>query len=153
MYRKLNIVLQKIQTCIVKLHWKLLGVEFGKNLRIHGKVKLIGDPRKLRLGSDVSLNHGVILNSEGGITIKNNVTISSYTQIHSGVLSKDSLLKHDYSPVLINSNVWIASGVVVGPGVVIGANCRIGANSFVGSSLESGFLYAGTPAKQKVKLN
>jgi putative colanic acid biosynthesis acetyltransferase WcaF len=152
MYRKFNLLLLNVYRRICLIHWKLKGVTFGSNLRIHGRVVLIGDPRKLKIGNNVSLNHGVILNSEGGLIIGDNVTISAYSQLHSGALSERDLKQHSYAQILISENVWIASAVIVGLGVEIGSNCRIGANSFVNANLEGGYFYAGTPARKIAKI-
>lgn len=50
--------------------------------------------------------------------------------------------------VVIGNRVFIGANTVVLPNVNIGDDVIIGANSTVSRSLESGFVYAGSPAKK-----
>ncbi len=57
----------------------------------------------------------------------------------------DSYLDGD---IIIGSNVFIGAQCTVLPGSVISDNVVIGANSVVKGHLESGFMYAGSPARK-----
>lgn len=50
--------------------------------------------------------------------------------------------------VNIGSRVFIGAGSIVLPGVTIGDDVIVGAGSVVTKSLQSGFVYAGNPAKK-----
>lgn len=52
------------------------------------------------------------------------------------------------APITVGDNVYFGCGVIVLPGVTIGSNIIIGAGSIVTKDLESGFVYAGVPAKK-----
>ncbi len=49
--------------------------------------------------------------------------------------------------VTIGDRVWIATDTFVAPGVTISSNVVVGARSTVFANLNSGFIYAGYPAK------
>lgn len=57
---------------------------------------------------------------------------------------------HVDGDIVIGNNVFIGAGCIVLPGTVVGDNVAIGAGSVVKGVLESGWLYAGQPAR-KVK--
>lgn len=50
--------------------------------------------------------------------------------------------------ILIEDNVFVGANSTILAGVRIGSNCVIGAGSLVNKDLESGYVYAGVPAKQ-----
>lgn len=54
----------------------------------------------------------------------------------------------EYKPVVIGDNVYIGSRVVILPGTIIESNVIVGAGAIVNGRLESGFFYAGVPAKK-----
>lgn len=141
---------------IVKNFYKMkfLGVKYGENLQVFGNVKILGNRCNLKIGNDCSFNEGVILNVSGKIIIGNNVTISSYSVLHTGKLNINIWPKkqHLYEDIVIEDNVWIASHCIISGGVKIGKNVIIGANSFVNKDLESGYLYAGNPVKKIYKI-
>ncbi|MCQ2975600.1 MAG: acyltransferase [Bacteroidales bacterium] len=88
------------------------------------------------------------------ITIGNNVFLTS----------GHTILTHDYSrcvisrasgnvlgfggPVIIKDNVFVGMHTTILPNTIIEENVIIGANSLVKGHLESGFVYAGNPAKK-----
>jgi acetyltransferase-like isoleucine patch superfamily enzyme len=126
---------------------RIRGVSFGSNLRIHGPVTVLNG-RRITIGNDVSLNHGVILQARDNLTIGNHVTISSLARLHTSGLTLDQIPRtHTKGPIVIEDDVWIASGVVIGPGVTIGKNSIIGANSVVTKTVPSNAMYGGVPAK------
>ena len=130
-------------------------IKKGKNLQIYGKVKIFGNRCNIKIGDNCSLNEGVILSANGKIIIGNNVTISSYTVLHTGFLDLKQFpkKKHIYKDIVIKDNVWIASHCIIMGGVTINENVVIGANSFVNKDLESGYFYAGNPVKKIRRLN
>jgi maltose O-acetyltransferase len=58
-----------------------------------------------------------------------------------------------YGEVVIGNNVYIGSNCVILCGVIISDNVVVGAGSVVTKSLESGWIYAGNPAKQIKRLH
>jgi len=135
-----------------RYYWSLclIGVEKGKNLQLYGRVRIFGNGCNIKIGNNCSLNEGVILSANGKIIIGDNVTISSYTVLHTEYLDLECFprKKHIYKDIVIKDNVWIASHCVIMGGVTINENVVVGANSFVNRDLEADFFYAGTPAKK-----
>lgn len=96
----------------------------GDNLEIYGKPKIVF-PKSIKIGSNVSLNDGCVLNATlSSIEIGNNCTISSYAQILGATYDVEAFLSthnthHIPKPVIIGDNVWICSGAIICPGVHI----------------------------------
>jgi len=151
-----NKAMYKVYTYKNKLQLiKFIGIKKGDKLQVYGNTKIFGDSCNIIIGSNCSLNEGVILSANSQILIGDNVTISSYSVLHTGYLDINGfpVKSHIYKPIIIGKNVWIASHCIIGGGVKIGDNIIIGANSFVNKDLESGYFYAGTPVKKIRKLN
>lgn len=141
----------------------IVHVLLNKSLYVE-KVKLFGIPQmmcrnNIKLGKNVSINENVYLNGRGGITIKENSTLSYGTTILSTGLITDNWYDtighkdHYNEQVIIGSNVWLGANTTVLSGVEIVNNCIIGAGSLVNKPLlEEGYLYAGVPAKKIKKL-
>jgi len=98
--------------------------------------------------------YGYFLMEKQNLTIGDNVAIGPYCSIfcstnsipdNKEVLFKDS---YDKGDVQIGNNVLIGTHCVILPNTVIEDNVVVAANSTVKGQLESGFLYAGNPAKK-----
>ena len=112
--------------------------------------------------ASVSIGHNFYMNSYSRIIAKKAITIGSNVRIASMV----SILDHEHNyfksncklvsdgyklaPVRIGDNVFIGDKCTILKGSEICSNVIVGANSVVSGKLESGFVYAGAPAK-KVK--
>lgn len=114
----------------------------------------IDSPAKLKIGDNVSINRGCVINAAGGVTIFNDVLVGPgvviYSQNHNYDDINQKINKQGYnlSPVLIRENVWIGARVIILPGVKIGSNSIIGAGSVVTKNVESNVVVAGNPAKE-----
>ena len=114
----------------------------------------IDRPGRLKIGDNVSINRGCIINAAGGVTILNDVLIGPdvviYSQNHNYYDINQKINKQGYnlSPVLIKENVWIGARAIILPGVKIGSNSIIGAGSVVTKNVESNVVVAGNPAKK-----
>lgn len=143
-------IIRKIMIKLRPVHISILGVKFGKNIKIWGKIRIEGNPMNIKIGRNFSINYGTILEAGDKITIGNDVTISSYCQIHTSMLDVTSEIyntDHIRKEVVIGNNVWLASNVIVAPGVKIGNNVIVGANSFINKDLESNSVFYGSPAR------
>ena len=83
------------------------------------------------------------------IEIGDNVTLAP--RVH--ILAHDASTIHylgyaKIGRVVIGNTVFIGADTVVLPNVSIGDNVIVGANSTVTSDLESGYVYAGSPARK-----
>ena len=118
---------------MVGCYWKTQVRFKGKDLRIHGKIKIL-QPNKLVIGDYCRIGKGTFLFCYGGLTVGNNVqfsrNITVYTANHdfrSDVLPYND--KYLTGPVIIEDNVWIGMNVSILPGVTIGKNSILGTNA------------------------
>jgi len=111
----------------------------------------IDSPSKLKIGNNVSINRGTIINAAGEVTIGNDVLIGPnvtiYSQNHNYNKANHLIRDQGYNikPVIIGNNVWIAANATILPGVTIAENIVIGANSLVSKSLNKPGVYVGSP--------
>lgn len=119
----------------------------GKDLRIHGKIKIL-QPDKLVIGDYCRIGKGTFLFCYGGLTIGNNVQISRnitiYTANHnfkSDVLPYNN--EYIIGPVTIKDNSWIGMNVSILPGVTIGKNAIVGMNAVITKSVPDNAIVVG----------
>jgi len=101
--------------------------------------------------------YGYFLIENNKIEIGNDVAIGPFCSFFcvSNSSKNDQLFRKNYSygDIKIGNNVFIGSQCVFLPGTVINDNIVVAANSVVSGILESGYIYAGTPAKAIKKIN
>jgi acetyltransferase-like isoleucine patch superfamily enzyme len=128
--------------------WRSEGARIHRTVRVFGRVTLIGDPRRLRIGPDSTLNEGVYLNLRDHLWIGADVHISPYAQLQTGELISEVLPRiHRSSPIVIDDHAWIASGAIIGSGVRIGRGAVVAAGAVVLADVPPAVLVGGTPAK------
>jgi acetyltransferase-like isoleucine patch superfamily enzyme len=118
----LNLKLAKYNGLVVGESCRLINVNFGV------------EPYLVKIGNHVSITKSSFETHDGGVW--------NFRDIHP---SWDVI-----KPINIGDNVYIGTGCIILAGVNIGDNVIIGAGAVVTKSLESGFVYAGVPAR-KVK--
>lgn len=133
-----------------KVRWIFLRLGF---LNLHHPI-IYGNPEKVQVGKNVSLNNTILNVSSGQIKIGDNVIFG-----HSVILVTGT---HDYRKVGIDRikawprsgrNIVIEDGAMIGSGaiilgkVTIGRNAVVGAGSLVNKDVESNTFVAGVPAK------
>ena len=116
------------------------GAKIGENVRFYDPLHTfmdLSDPWLLTIGDHVAITRGV--------------TILTHDYAWSAVRhhreSRGELLGAQ-NPVTIGNNVFIGMNAVILRGVTIGADVIIGAGSVVTADCESGFVYAGNPARR-----
>jgi putative colanic acid biosynthesis acetyltransferase WcaF len=126
---------------------RLFGAKVGNGVHIYPKVK-IWAPWNLILGDECGIANGVILYSQGKITVGARAVISQGAHLCAGT--------HDYTlqgfplitmPITIGNNVWVAAEAFVHPGVTIHEGCVIGARSVVGKDMPAWMVCVGFPCK------
>lgn len=125
-----------------------------KNAKLHGIPKLINRPGII-IEKNVSINDNVLINGRGGVTIKEDSVLSYGVTILSTELDTTIWMKernrniHLDDQIIIGRNVWLCANVTVLSGVSIADDIIVGAGSIVTKNLEeSGWIYAGSPAKK-----
>ena len=115
-------------------------VEMGDNCSVWFSAVIRGDVNSIKLGNNVNVQDGAVIHctyEKTKTNIGNFVSIGHNAIVHGST---------------------IADNVLIGMGAIVMDNCHIGSNAIVaagsvvleGTQVESGYIYAGVPAK-KVK--
>ena len=145
----------RLDSRLRRLYYRGIFGSCGRKLRV-GRDVIITGPHCIHAGSNFKIKDKVIIRALGGLTVGNNVTISSLASIlTTELMIEDGKLldKHTGSPIKLGNNVWICAGAVVLAGVSIGDNTIIAAGAVVTKDCVGGWIYAGIPAKPVKKLN
>ncbi len=114
------------------IYQKYLGVKFGDNVRITGKINFGSEPFLIEIGNSVTLAHNVTFHThDGGVW----------------VFRKEFPNINIYGKIIVGNNVFIGGNAIILPNVKIGDNVIIGAGSVVTKSLSENGVYAGNPAR------
>jgi acetyltransferase-like isoleucine patch superfamily enzyme len=108
-----------------------LGVKIGDKCRIIN-VTFSSEPYLVTIGNHVSATNVHFETHDGGVWVFRN----------------DHPEWDIIAPITIGDNVFFGKDVIILPGVNIGSNIVVGAGSIVTKNLESGWVYAGVPAKK-----
>ena len=126
---------------------RCFGAKVGHGVHVYPGVK-IWAPWNLELEDESGIASGVILYSQGKITIGKRTVVSQGAHLVTGT--------HDYSdagfplitkPIHIGDHAWIATEAFIHPGITIGAGCVIGARSVVNRDMPAWMVCAGHPCK------
>ncbi len=125
--------------CFIAENSTLVGdVIMGDNCSVWFNAVIRGDVNFIKIGNNVNIQDGVVVHctyEKAGTTIGNNVSIGHNALVH-GCILKD--------------NVLIGMGAIVMDNAVVEEFSIIAAGSVVleNTICESGFIYAGSPAKK-----
>jgi len=135
--------------------------KFGKNVFIANNATLTGS---IVMGDDCSVWFQVVIRGDvNNIIIGNKVNIQDGAVIHGTIGRGDTILEDNVSighraiihGCHIKRNVLIGMGAIVIDDAIIESNVIVGAGSVVtqGMHLESGYIYAGVPARKIKAIN
>jgi carbonic anhydrase/acetyltransferase-like protein (isoleucine patch superfamily) len=130
--------------------------KFGKNCYLADNAVIIGD---VEMGDDCSIWFGAVLRGDvHSIRIGNKVNIQDNATIHATFEKSPTTIGNNVSIAhnvvvhgcTIKDNVLIGMSAVVLDDVVVESNAIVAAGSVVtkGTIVESGWIYAGIPAKK-----
>tara|TARA_Y100001970_G_scaffold293361_1_gene439668 strand:+ start:4858 stop:5286 length:429 start_codon:yes stop_codon:yes gene_type:complete len=135
----------------------LSGAIIGSQSVVREKCFIL-EPKNLEIGKNSSIGfYSEIYNSEK-IIIGDNVDIGSQLYINTSnhkfdnpklPISKQGTIS---KTINIGSNIWMGARVTILAGVKIEDKVIIGAGSLVNKDLESGYIYAGVPARKIKKV-
>lgn len=133
----------ELRSCLLRL----FGAKVGHGVHVYPRAK-IWAPWNIELGNESGFADGVIVYSQGKITLGKRVVVSQGTHLCAGT--------HDYEqsgfplitkPIVIGDHAWIAAEAFVHPGVTIGEGAVIGARSVVTKDMPAWTVCAGHPCK------
>jgi acetyltransferase-like isoleucine patch superfamily enzyme len=102
---------------------------------------------RISIGDNCIIGFFCRLDGRGGLSIGNNVNISSYTILETG--SHDlSTFEARFKPIVICDHVWIGTRSTVLQGVEIGEGAVVAAGSVVTRNVAPYTVVAGVPAKK-----
>jgi len=124
------------------------GAKLGRAVHVYPMAK-IWAPWNLEIGDRSGIGDGVILYTQGKITIGRDCVISQGAHLCTGT--------HDYhdpafplitKPIVVQDHVWVAAEAFIHPDVTLAEGCVIGARSVVTKDTEAWTVYSGFPAKK-----
>jgi len=129
---------------------------FGENCYLAENSTIVGDAI---LGNDCSVWFNAVIRADvNSIIIGNKVNIQDGVVIHCTYEKTKTRIGNSVSighnaivhGCQIQDNVLVGMGAIVMDNVIVESNCIVAAGAVVtqNSKLESGFIYAGTPAKK-----
>ncbi len=136
---------------------QLLGLPDG--CRIRERAKILAR-EKLKLGRNVWIGEGAVLDAQGGLTIGDNTQIglnvmvwshTSHKQAIEGLTGSPTKEGIRYKETRIGSNCFIAGPSVIGPGVSIGDRVVIAPLTFVDRDVDDGEVISATRELRKLR--
>ena len=132
---------------------KICGSSIGKNSSIHPNVLLI-NPKKIIIGENSNIGSNSEIFNYDYLKIGDDVDIGTQFYINTNNHKFDDPTKKIAyqgtisKEIIIGSDIWIGARVTILSNVIVENNIVIGAGSLVNKNLESGFIYAGVPARK-----
>ena len=104
-------------------------------------------PERISIGRNCTINEGAVLSGRGGLTIGDDVRISTYAMLETSRLEASGRPRtHRAEPIVVGNNVWIASNAIVCGGVTIGEDSIIAAGAVVTRDVPARAIARGVPA-------
>lgn len=109
--------------------------------------------KNLVLGDDVDLATGVLITTDGGVSIGDRTLVGYGTKIlssnHNVPMLPDRIFNsgHTKAPVVIGQDVWLGANCIILPGVTIGEGAIVAAGSVVTKNVPANVFVGGVPAK------
>jgi len=152
-YRALSGVLDKFKMRFLSMS----GAKIGLNSVVRSNTFILNS-KNLNIGNNSSIGSNSEIFNSTNFYIGDNVDIGTQFYINTDnhkfddpkkFLSKQGVIS---SEIIIGSDIWIGTRVTILAGVKINDRVIVGACSLINKNLESGYIYAGVPAKKIRKI-
>lgn len=136
---------------------KFAGASIGKNSVVGANVLII-NPKNLIIGNNSTIGSNSEIFNYKKVVIGDNVDIGTqfYVNTNNHKIDNPNLpLAYQGTisdEIVIGSDIWIGARVIILFGGKIQNRVVIGAGTIITKELQTGYVYAGTPAKQINKL-
>ena len=126
---------------------RCFGAKVGKGVHVYPGVK-VWAPWNLDLADECGIANGVILYSQGKISVGKRAIISQGSHLCAGT--------HDYTkeghplvtkPIRVGDYAWVTAEVFIHAGVSIGEGCVVGARSVVTRNMPAWMVCSGHPCQ------
>ena len=163
----------KIKDYLCRCYWIIVLGRLGRNSFIRTKTRIIGNPRRVKIGNNfkiyenciIAIGKGEIMIGDNGLLgvgsyincgneklmIGNGVAIAPFCKIftysHHYQSSEGVINSYKTGDVIIEDDVLIGANTVILPGITIGRSSIIAANSLVNKDVEPYSIVGGSPAR------
>jgi len=163
----------KLKDYLLKGYWIIRLGSLGKNSFIRTKTRIIGNPKRIKIGKHfkvyenciIAIGKGEILIGNNGLlgvgtyinvgneklTIGNGVAIAPFCKIftfsHHYSTDKEIMDSYKTGDVIIENDVLIGTNSIILPGVIIKKGAIVAAGSLVNKDIPENSIYGGSPAK------
>ena len=130
----------------------LFGARIGRRVVYYPGIWIFTG-RNLSLGDDVDLAKGVLITTDGGVSIGHRTLVGYGTLILSAnhkIPAKPGRIfnaGHEKAAVTIASDVWVGANCTILPGMTIGEGAIIAAGSIVNKDVPPFSMVGGVPAR------
>lgn len=130
---------------------RVLGIEIGNAAVLYHGAE-IRAPWKLKIKKGTIIGDNAILDASKGISIGENVNISSrvsiYTLQHDYRDSGFKCTEEHYGPVTVGDRAWLGPNCIILPGVTIGEGSVVAGGAVVTKSIPPYEVWGGVPARR-----
>jgi putative colanic acid biosynthesis acetyltransferase WcaF len=142
-----NLVITQLPGHRLRQMWlRGLGAKIGAGSILFRGITVFGAER-LRIGERVHVGFRVVLDARGGITVGDDVDISSDSQLLTASHNvRSPWFERQVAAVAIESHTWIATRAIILAGVTLGRGAVAAAGSVVTRDVAACTVVAGVPA-------
>ena len=126
----------------------LFGADIAPSTVLYGGFEL-RSPRKLKIGANTVIGHRATLDARGGLTIGENVNLSSEVMVWTAQHDyRDPMFGAVFESVIIGDYTWLGPRCIILPGVTIGEGSVVAAGAVVSKDVEPYTIVGGVPAQK-----
>ncbi len=144
-----NLLITHLPGHWLRLLWlRVLGVKLGRGVCVFRGTTVIG-AQELVLGDRVQIGFRVVLDARGGLTVGEDVLVSSDSQLLTANHNVDSDdFERQVAPIEIADHAWIATRAIVLAGVSVGQGAVVSAGGVATRDVPARTVVGGVPARR-----